>query len=324
LAQAINTCVQLAIFRFTQLPVHSRMAKTHVACLITAGAVFLALAIWATVDRSKYTPIYRPIQCTSPTAEIPVDLPKVMQVGLNATVHVAMTCENSNPYSVTLKSNAHGSRGTMLVPNLTDFTSPPIVAGQVFFQEMTLAPGGSAAGEISQTAELTPEFIKDSLTYILAHNKTFPAYMEMDVKTDAEAKFMFISKEKQNVLPVKYCGYYLGLNEAMTKLSITSPMVCRDTYADMQRAVQQLDYQSGPVGFVDNLDPTEETLNSLAHEINLGAGTVELVGYFVCAACWIAAGRWFLRVYQQKRKSGDVTNKDSNTATGAADVQVNV
>jgi len=270
------------------------------------------------VDRRKYSPIYRPIECTSPTADIPVDLPTVMQLGLNATAHVSMTCENNNPYSVTLKSNAHGSRGTMLVPNLTDLASPPIVAGELTFQEMTLASGGRATGQISQTAVLTPEFIKESLPYILAHNKTFPAYMEMDVKTDARAKFMFITKDKHDVLPTKYCGYYLGLNSAMTSLSITSPMICRDTYEQMQRAVEQLDSWSGPVGFVDNLDPSKETLDSLEHEINLGAGTVELLGYFLCAALWIGAGRSVHRMHYAQKEAGVISKPDT------ASVQVDV
>lgn len=300
------------------------MAKAHVACLITSGAVFLALAIWATVDRRKYSPIYRPIECTSPVAEIPVDLPKVMQDGLDATVHVSMTCENSNPYSVTLKSNAHGSRGTMLVPNLTDFAAPAIVAGEVSFQEMTLSAGGRAVGQISQTAELTPEFIKESLPYILAHNKTFPTYMEMNLKTDATAQFMFISKEKHNVLPMKYCGYYLGLNEAMTELSITSPMICRNSYDEMQRAVEQLDYQSGPVGFVDNLDPTQETLDSLDHEIKIGAGTVELLGYLLCGLLWIAAGRSIYQMHLSKKGGADESKTDTAVAPNNQEVQVNV
>merc|ERR1711920_720738 len=165
-----------------------------------------------------------------------------------------------------------------------------------------------------------------SLPYILAHNKTFPAYMEMDVKTDAEAKFMFITKTKHNVLPIKYCSYYLGLNEAMTSLSITSPMVCRNTYDEMQKAVQLLDYQSGPVGYVDNLDPTKDTLDSLEHEINLGAGSVQFLGYSLFAilcisplVCKISSMySTYLRGVRQ------VTKDVSKPAADTADVQVQV
>merc|ERR1712113_593830 len=247
----------------------------------------------------------------------------VAKFGLNATVHASMTCEHRNPYRVTLKSNSHGSRGTMLVPNLTDMASAPTVAGEVFFQEMKIPSGGRTAGKISQTAHLSPELIKESLKYILAHNKTFPVYMEMDVKTDATAQFMFISKQKHDVLPVKYCGYYLGLNEAMTSLSITSSMVCRDTYNEMQNAVQLLDSRSGPVGYVDNLDPTEDTLDNLEHEINVGAGCVELVGYSLGVVLWIAAGRMLYRTYSQSSAREGV--KDSpKPAEDTADVQVAV
>merc|ERR1712217_801672 len=163
-------------------------------------------------------------------------------------------------------------------------------------------------------------------TYILAHNKTFPAYMEMDVKTDAEAKFMFISKEKHNVLPMKYCGYYLGLNEAMTSLRITSPMVCRDTYDEMQNAVQLLDYQSGPVGYVDNLDPAQDTLDSLEHEINLGAGSVEVLGYCVCAIMCICLFMSYYRTYQRgvRQVTNKVSKPDADTADDTVDVQVQV
>merc|ERR1740121_1067972 len=111
----------------------------------------------------------------------------------------------TNSYCIVLLSTTEGSVGTMLVPNLTDFSSPPIVAGDVTFREMELPPQEETIGEIVQTAVLSPGFVGESLTYILAHNNTFPAYMEMDVKSAAYARFMFVSKVKQHVLPKKYC-----------------------------------------------------------------------------------------------------------------------
>merc|ERR1712232_201865 len=100
------------------------------------------------------------------------------------------------------------------------------------------------------------------------------------------------------------CGYYLGLNEAMTSLRITSPMVCRDTYDEMQQAVQLLDYRSGPAGYVDNLDPAQETLDHLEHEINLGAGSVEILGYSLCAILWICASVCEIMSYYRTPQHG--------------------
>merc|ERR1712194_478118 len=263
------------------------------------------------------------IRCTSPEATIPVNLSHVMHFGLNTTIRVSMTCENPNPYSILMKSTADGSKGKMLVPNLTDFSRPPIVAGDVVFQEMELEAGSRTTGIISESAVLSPAFIQESLGYILAHNKTFPAYMEMDVKTDAQAQFMFISKQKQDVLPRKYCGYYLGLNAAMTTISITSPMICRNSYEEMQTAVESVASASGPLGFVDNLDPSVETLDSLEHEINLGAGSVMTVGYCLCVMLWVAAGRLASRA--RLDHLGSKASKDvSRETTDAGEIQVQV
>jgi len=127
---------------------------------------------------------------TSPSASIPVDLGHVLAHGLNASLTVSMQCKNPNPYKVVMASSAGGSGGSFMVPNLTDFSQPPIRAGDVTFpQEMTLTPGGVGSSDISETAILTATFIKQSMPYILSHNKTFPAYMELGIKADAFAKF---------------------------------------------------------------------------------------------------------------------------------------
>jgi len=264
--------------------------KILVPCLVTFGAVLLGLAVWASVDKGRYTPIYKPIQCTSPSASIPVDLAHVLGHGLNATMTVTMQCTNPNPYKVVMGSSEQGSGGTFLVPNLTDFSQPPIRAGDVTFpQKMVLAPTGEGSSEIAESAILTAAFIKESMPYILSHNKTFPAYMRLSIKADAYAKFMFVTKEKMDVLPQKSCGFYLALTADNKMLNIVPPMVCRNSYTEMEEAVGGLDTTEGPIGFVDNLDPTEETLASLEHDVGVGSIIVMCVGYIACALLWIGA-----------------------------------
>merc|ERR1712039_135188 len=113
--------------------------------------------------------------------------------------------------------------------------------------------------------------------------------MSLDIKADAVAKFMFVTKEKRDVLPQKFCGFYLALTPDNTMLNIVSPMVCKNSYKEMEEAVAGLDTTQGPIGFVNNLDPTQETLANLEHEVGVGSIIVMCVGYIACAFLWIGA-----------------------------------
>merc|ERR1712228_835975 len=104
----------------------------------------------------------------------------------------------------------------------------------------------------------------------------------------AFAKFVFITKEKEGVLPQKFCGFYLALTQDNSMLNIASPMVCRNSYKDMEAVVSSLDTTHGPTGVVDNLDPTEDTLSHLDHEVSVGAVVVMCVGYIGWALFWIS------------------------------------
>lgn len=273
----------------------------------------LFLAVWASVDKARYAPIYQAIQCTSPSASIPVDLQDVLAHGLNASLTVSMQCTNPNPYEVVMGSSADGSGGAFLVPNLTDFSQPPIRAGDVTFpQKMVLAPAGEGSSNIFESAILSAGFVKESMSYILSHNKTFPAYMKLDIKAHAFAKFMFITKEKEDVLPQKFCGFYLALTQDNSRLNIVSPMACRNSYKDMEAVVSNLDTTHGPIGVVDNLDPTEETLSNLEHEVSVGALVVMCVGYIGCALFWIAAFMRLFSAYRTGKNVGKQMQPESN------------
>lgn len=291
--------------------------KCCFVCFGSEAVALLFLAVWATVDRQKYDPIYRQIQCTTPKASIPVNLTHVLKYGLNATLEVSMACQNPNPYRIVMASSMHGSVGTMLVPNLTDFSSPPIVAGNVVFQEMVLRSESKGTSKMTQSAVLPPAFIEESLGYIMGHHNTFPAYMEIDVKTDVHADFMFISKTKKNALPKKYCGYYLGLNAAYTAISITSPMVCRNSFQDMQAEVDLLSFSEGAIGFVDNLDPSQGTLDRLQDEVGKGSASVMCVGYGLNVLFWSVVAR---TCYMSRRRA----KEDSKQRTQLEGEQVSI
>merc|ERR1719450_1261135 len=99
-----------------------------------------------------------------------------------------------------------------MLPNVTNFSMPPIEIGELIYEGATI-PGKSRGTSVVTKKMFIPADIKQQFVQWLIKTQmkeAIPMYTEMKSKYAMRVNFMFIDKTiEASTFPPKYCGFYL-------------------------------------------------------------------------------------------------------------------
>ena len=188
-----------------------------IASLAAAG-LLLTLAVWATWQEARLTPLFKPVACSTTSVSF-TGLGGNLLTGLSIGLGLDLTCHNPNLYSLTLQERQGGNvylgEGRYFVATLT---TPP---------DTVLEAESAATAAISGRIDLSISRVMNLLAVLTASEVA--VYLDLGVKIDVEVGLLF-GTFRTNMNVTQYCGFKtngLGgsLGEIISAMSSYSPAV---------------------------------------------------------------------------------------------------
>lgn len=192
------------------------------------AVLWLLLAIWTTHLDERFTPVYSPIVCRMGRARV-TGVHGGLLTGFSLGLQMNTTCENPNPYSLTLESpepaNVYLGPNKVQVATITDIPR-------------TRLPSNGQGTVLANTdIELSAAAIAQMLSLLTASQ--IPIYMDQHIHLDVDVNFLFGRWQTQREFS-KECGFNMeGLGSTLGNLITNEyegslgPMACADSFADL-------------------------------------------------------------------------------------------
>jgi len=209
------------------------MAALQTKCLIVVAValalVFCGLGIWSAVILKLYSPVYEEVSCHTDAVGVALD-PTSMTDQLfsifgsdfdciDISVKVRTTCENPNPFDMTVKDSE---------PGVVRVGSAKKDGGLLHFP-----PGLTFLAEASSEIEVSYQLTLDASVFGLGLafiDSQIPVMMDMLMALEVEGSLIFTSV-KYHVEMDQTCGFRLiglkGLIDGISPASV-GPMLCSD------------------------------------------------------------------------------------------------
>jgi len=192
------------------------------------AVLWLLLGIWMTHLNERFTPVYTPITCRMGGARV-TGLHGGLLTGLSLGLTMNTTCDNPNPYSLTLQSpqalNVYLGQSRDHVATITDIP------------RTTLPSKGS--GVVVANADIKLSLAQLMQTLPLLTASQIPIYMDQQIHLEVDVNLLF-TRWRTNVEFSKECGFNMqGLGSTLGDMitdqyeGSLGPMACADDFSSL-------------------------------------------------------------------------------------------